>query len=77
VRRLLIVDRIIESFAVCEDERNNQIELSLDLLPEGVREGDALVLREGSYHIDGGETERRRGLVRAKLERLKRGERHE
>ena len=57
---LLIVDRIEENTAVCEDEQGNMQSILLTRLPAGVKEGDCLVRKEDGYLIDRQLTQRRR-----------------
>ncbi|CZT57965.1 DUF3006 domain-containing protein [Solibaculum mannosilyticum] len=57
---LLIVDRIEENTAVCEDEQGNMQSILLTRLPAGVKEGDCLVRKEDGYLIDRQLTRRRR-----------------
>ncbi|BCI60171.1 DUF3006 domain-containing protein [Solibaculum mannosilyticum] len=57
---LLIVDRIEENTAVCEDEQGNMQSIPLSQLPAGVKEGDCLVRKEDGYLIDRQLTQRRR-----------------
>lgn len=57
----LIVDRLGDTAAVCEDENRNMVEIAICKLPAGIREGDCLTEGEGgSFRIDQAETERRR-----------------
>lgn len=50
---LLIIDRIEESVAVCENRETEEI-INIDIseLPEGVREGDAIRCDNNKYEID-------------------------
>lgn len=55
------VDRIEGGYAVCEQDDEVIVNISLDLLPSGVREGNVLSrLSDGSFVIDKAEEERRR-----------------
>ena len=40
----VIIDRIEEGFAVIEFDEENYIEVPLKYLPEGVKEGDKLIM---------------------------------
>jgi len=64
------IDRFEENFAVCETEAGNQISIGLDRLPDGVREGDIIVLTGETYEIDRGETLARRKRIREKMRNL-------
>ena len=54
------VERIEENIAICEDDLGKTIKLSLDELPENIREGDIIVRTENGYTIDSDETSVRR-----------------
>lgn len=54
------VERIEENIAICEDDLGKTIKLSLDELPENIREGDMIVRTENGYTIDSDETSVRR-----------------
>ena len=44
-----IIDRIENGFAVCETEEMKIVNISLDILPEEVKEGSVLLFEEGKY----------------------------
>ena len=54
-----IVDRIEASFAVCEDQDGDMVNLELSKLPIDVKEGDVLIENSGIYEISKEETEKR------------------
>ena len=54
------VERIEENIALCEDDLGKTIKLSLDELPENIREGEIIVRTENGYTIDSDETSARR-----------------
>ena len=58
--KMLIVDRIEENIAVCENEKGDMQSISLSQLPAGVKEGDCLVRKEDGYLIDRQLTQRLR-----------------
>lgn len=47
-----IVDRIEENIAVCEDENKKMVDIEIDKLPIGVKEGDIIKQLKGKYIID-------------------------
>ncbi|MBR6619711.1 MAG: DUF3006 domain-containing protein [Clostridia bacterium] len=47
----LIVDRIEDGFAVCENENGEMIELDFFYLPYGAKEGSVLVENNGLYEL--------------------------
>ena len=55
-----IVDRIEDNVAVLEGEDGDMTDVKLAELPEGVKEGDVLELKEGRYRIDCARTQNRR-----------------
>ncbi|GAA0117740.1 DUF3006 domain-containing protein [Clostridium perfringens] len=57
----IIVDRIEGYFIVCEDEKENILELKKDDVIGDVKEGDVLVKgKEGKFCLDKALTEKRR-----------------
>lgn len=54
------VERIEDNIALCEDDLGKTIKLSLDELPENIREGEIIVRTENGYTIDSDETSARR-----------------
>lgn len=61
-----VVDRIEGDYAVCEQDDEVIVNISLDLLPDGVGEGNVLCrLSDGSFAVDKDEEERRRNEILA------------
>ena len=51
--KILVVDRIENDIAVCENRRNKKIiEIQLSKLPEGGKEGTVIKYCMGKYSID-------------------------
>lgn len=48
----LIVDRIEGNFAVCETEMRNMVDLSLDILPHNIKEGNVLDIEGHNIKLD-------------------------
>ena len=69
---MYIVDRVEEEFAVVELPGGARENIPLRLLPEGVREGDALQRDDdtGVYVIDHLRTRTRREAARARFDKL-------
>lgn len=63
----LIIDRFEDGFAVCEAE-GKTVNLPIDRLPEGAREGDALRIDNDIITIDAMETQRRKQEILKLLE---------
>ena len=62
------IDRIEENIAVCEDDDGNVLKLSVDELPQEIREGDIMEKTESGFVIDADETKARRKKI-AELQR--------
>jgi len=64
---MLIIDRIEGEYAVCElsDEQENttNILVKLDRLPQNVKEGDVIVIKDDHYEICEEETQKRREKI--------------
>lgn len=65
-----IVDRIEGDIAVCEDDNNELVDISLDRLPEGVSSGDILTEEKGIFTVDMSATEKRRAEIAALQNKL-------
>ena len=48
----ITVDRIEGDFAVCELENMSFVNIPLNELPEGIREGNVLLVENNTYAID-------------------------
>ncbi len=66
----LIIDRFEESFAVCETENGEFINIEKDLLPQNAKAGDVLINQNNKYIIDEKSTEQRRNQIRQKQDLL-------
>lgn len=62
------IDRIEENIALCEDDDGNVLKLSVDELPQEIREGDIIEKTENGFVIDADETQLRRKKM-AELQR--------
>lgn len=68
---MLIIDRFEGNFAICKNTKDNtDMDIPIDELPLGVREGDALVKNNGMYIIDTQFTESLRQEFTNKLNNL-------
>ena len=65
----MIVDRIEGENAYIEDEAGIRA-VPRTLLPEDAREGDVLILTGGIWRVDAEKTEKRRTMIKNRLERL-------
>lgn len=59
----VVIDRFEENYAVCENEDRTMINLEKKLLPSGVKEGDILVLQDGTILIDKTATQKRKNEI--------------
>ena len=57
---MLIVDRIENDFAVCEDENQKMININLEEFTETPKDGDVIELIDGKYITNKEETEKRK-----------------
>ena len=67
------VDQIVDEIAVIEDiETGEKKEISLELLPEEVQEGNILLYQDNEYYINKEYEAVRRQSLEEKMEELKR-----
>lgn len=67
------VDQIVDEIAVIEDiETGDKKEISLELLPEEVQEGNILLYQDNEYYINKEYEAVRRQSLEEKMEELKR-----
>ena len=68
----LSVDRIEESYAVCQDFLTEKmLDIPIKLLPNGIKEGDVIIKNEdGTYIIDKEETKKRKDFMLKLQERV-------
>ena len=62
----LIVDRLEEGYAVCEQEDGSMIRIPMDRLPAGIREGDVLAAQGGRYRADQAAAQKRKDEIENK-----------
>lgn len=62
----LIVDRLEEGYAVCEQEDRSMVRIPTDRLPAGVREGDVLAAQGGRYRADQAAAQKRKDEIENK-----------
>lgn len=66
------IDRIINNIAICENTENGEnIELSLSILPDGIKEGTVITQQGDKYILNPSEELKRRERIQEKLNRLK------
>ncbi len=67
----IIIDRFEGDYAVCEvQEEKRMINKLRTELPEGVKEGDVLVLSESGFSIDVDETKQREKRIKGMMDSL-------
>lgn len=59
----LIIDRIEEKYAVCENEEKEFINIDISKLPNDVKIGDIIILNDGEFIIDKKETKKRKDYI--------------
>lgn len=68
---ILVVDRIENNIAVCENRRNKSIiEISIEKLPPGVKEGTVIRYQDGNFIIDVEEQENIEKKIEEKMKLL-------
>lgn len=65
-----IIDRFVESMAVCEDEHKQSVTIPKYKLPLEAKEGDYLIEENGFLKIDTGETATRKEKLKKKMKDL-------
>lgn len=65
-----IVDRIEENIAVCEDENKKMVDIEIDKLPIGVKEGDIIKQLKGKYIIDKETRKERKKNIQKRMDNL-------
>lgn len=66
----VVIDRFEENYAVCEKEDRTMINLEKSLLPKEAKEGDVLVLQDGTISIDKYATQKRKNEINDLMEDL-------
>lgn len=59
----VVIDRIEGPYAVCEREDRSMINIHIEKLPSGAKEGDVLNIEDGRIYIDTVETDKRRRKI--------------
>lgn len=65
-----IIDRFEESYAVCETEQGEYINIKRNELPKDAREGDIIIQEESVYTVDLIETEKRKERIKKLADEL-------
>jgi len=66
-----IIDRFEESFAVCQNIINDNIEnIKREFIPKEAKEGDVIVFSDGKYFLDNKKTEKRKKIIKEKFDSL-------
>ncbi len=67
----LVVDRIEDEIAVCENRSNGvMINIQLSKLPDGVKEGSVIKYFDGKYRIDSDEQKNIEERIKDKMDGL-------
>ncbi len=66
----VIIDRIEGKYAVCEKEDLEMIDIEIEKLPKGVKEGDVLIIEGENIQIDSEETENRKEKIKKLMDDL-------
>lgn len=66
------IDRIENNIAVLENIENNKLlEININMLPEGIKEGTILIKEDDKYLIDSQEELKRKNDIINRFQRLK------
>lgn len=66
------IDRIEENIAILENlETKEKLEVSLNSLPDDIKDGSILIYNNNEYILDNNEEEKRRTSIKDKFNRLK------
>lgn len=65
-----IIDRFEKDIAVLEQSNGTTIDIQISLLPEGSKEGDSLVKKNGKYVVDKAETSKRKNEIQKLFDEL-------
>ena len=69
------VDRIEKDLAICQDlETREMLEIKLEILPDGIKDGDIIRKENDVFVFDTEEKKSRIDIIKAKMAKLKRGE---
>ncbi|MBP3503222.1 MAG: DUF3006 domain-containing protein [Clostridia bacterium] len=67
----LVVDRIEENIAVCENRKSGKIiEIDISKLPKGIKEGNVLKYEKGIYKIDIEEQKKIEERIKEKMKNI-------
>lgn len=63
--KILYIDRLTQSYAICEDEDCNEIEINVSKLPQNIKEGDVIkVFKDDKIIIDKEATLTRKSYIK-------------
>lgn len=69
-----IVDRIENEIVICENQETKQIEnFNLEQFPEGIKDGDVVILKDGKFEKDDEETVDRKEYINELMKKLMKG----
>ena len=66
----IIIDRFEGDYAVCEKENSEMLDIEKHKLPLGAKEGDVIIISEGSIKIDEIETRNRKEKIQNLMDSL-------
>lgn len=67
-----IIDRYIDEWAVLENtETQDDEDFPRAEMPKGSRPGHTVILRDGAWHIDHGDTDARAERIKARFDRIR------
>lgn len=66
----VIIDRFEGKYAVCEKENLEMIDIKIEKLPKGVKEGDVLIIEGDNIRIGSEEAENRKERIEKLMDDL-------
>lgn len=66
----VIIDRFEGKYAVCEKENLEMIDIEIEKIPKGAKEGDVLIIEGDNIRIDSEETENRKKRIEKLMDNL-------
>lgn len=69
-----IIDRIEKNIVVCENQETKKIEnFKIEQFPEGIKDGDIVVFKDGKFEKDENETKTQKEKIDELMKRLMKG----
>lgn len=71
---IYIIDRIEKNAVICENQGTKKMEnFQIEQFPEGIKDGDIVILRNGKFEKDEKETQKRKQNIQELMKKLMKG----